>query len=373
MAFIVPLFVKIRSQSLIQLRSDRELVLTYRSKRSSLEISASISEAISAVNIATDARKDEKRPGEILGLVKTLNSADMTKYLPFYVGNVLVGNIETGFALELAAASLNEELEIELPQCSIPGSSVFVSDEQYEDTPGYIRLHSRLLGMDVIERSDAFEKVLMNACKNGAIEGWRSERQPVCARYGGDAVLNVERAAVPYLGVQSYGVHINGFVEKNGSIFVWIARRSLSKPTYAGRFDQFVAGGLPIELSLTENVVKECEEEAGLDSDLVRRCVHCSGVVSYRYDSRKGLSSKTLFTYDAQLPESFTPVNTDGEVEEFMLLPAAEVLERLKENSHEWKPNSALVFIHFCIRRGILNPENEPDFLHIAGNLHTVH
>jgi len=37
-----------------------------------------------------------------------------------------------------------------------------------------------------------------------------------------------------------------------------------------------------------------------------------------------------------------------------------------------WKPNSALVMIHLAIRHGILNPDNEPDYLDIVSLLHTA-
>ncbi|CAL9028385.1 unnamed protein product [Prunus brigantina] len=30
----------------------------------------------------------------------------------------------------------------------------------------------------------------------------------------------------------AYGVHMNGYVEKDGKKFVWIAKRSQQKPTY---------------------------------------------------------------------------------------------------------------------------------------------
>lgn len=37
-----------------------------------------------------------------------------------------------------------------------------------------------------------------------------------------------------------------------------------------------------------------------------------------------------------------------------------------------WKPNSALVMIDLAIRHGILNPDNEPDYLDIVSLLHSA-
>ena len=70
-----------------------------------------------------------------------------------------------------------------------------------------------------------------------------------------------------------------------------MAKRSMSKATYPGLFDQMVAGGQPAGLSFAENVRKECEEEASLPPEVVA-AVRPAGLVSYRYTTRKGLSTK---------------------------------------------------------------------------------
>ena len=44
------------------------------------------------------------------------------------------------------------------------------------------------------------------------------------------------------LGVKQYGVHMNGFVvESDGSMKMWIGRRSLTKQTYPGLLDNTVS------------------------------------------------------------------------------------------------------------------------------------
>jgi len=42
---------------------------------------------------------------------------------------------------------------------------------------------------------------------------------------------------------QAYGVHINGFVETDAGLELWVARRSKDKPTWPGKLDHIVAGG----------------------------------------------------------------------------------------------------------------------------------
>jgi isopentenyldiphosphate isomerase len=57
---------------------------------------------------------------------------------------------------------------------------------------------------------------------------------------------------------------MNGYVEKDGQKFLWIGKRSDVKQTYPGMLDHLVAGGLPYGISCKENIIKECEEEAGI-------------------------------------------------------------------------------------------------------------
>lgn len=57
-------------------------------------------------------------------------------------------------------------------------------------------------------------------------------------------MLLVERAAAPLLGIKAvYGVHMNGYVRKNGSMYLWVATRSASKPTWPSQLDHIAAGG----------------------------------------------------------------------------------------------------------------------------------
>jgi hypothetical protein len=44
----------------------------------------------------------------------------------------------------------------------------------------------------------------------GAIRGWRDELYPLGAAFDAPPSLLVERAAAPYFGMRSYGVHVNG-------------------------------------------------------------------------------------------------------------------------------------------------------------------
>lgn len=76
----------------------------------------------------------------------------------------------------------------------------------------------------------------------------------------------------------------------------------------------------------TQNVVKECGEEASIPLELARRAKP-AGVVTYETLGPRGVGRDVLFVYDLELPEDFVPVPQDGEVEEFALMEIDEVRE----------------------------------------------
>jgi len=91
------------------------------------------------------------------------------------------------------------------------------------------------------------------------------------------------------------GVHVNGYVLRpDGTMALWVARRSSTKPTWPGKLDHIVAGGQPYGLSLVENVVKECQEEAGIPECLAKKAIPV-GVVSYTSLQQAGIKRDVLF------------------------------------------------------------------------------
>ena len=52
----------------------------------------------------------------------------------------------------------------------------------------------------------------------------------------------MERSATCLFGLRQYGVDINGYVvDENGDISVWMQKRSINKPTWPGKLDNFVS------------------------------------------------------------------------------------------------------------------------------------
>jgi isopentenyldiphosphate isomerase len=215
-------------------------------------------------------------------------------------------------------------------------------------------------------RSGAVKSALEALRDSGAIPAWRDEVYPVAPTFGVAPLLQMERAAFPCLGLRAYGVHLNGFVRAGNTIKMWIARRARDKPTFPGMFDNMVAGGLPIDITLRDNIVKECAEEAGIPADLAQQAVF-AGAISYCKEVPEGLKPDVQFVCDLELPSNFEPRPVDGEVEAFYLWPIDKVMD-VVANTTEFKFNCALVIIDFLVRRGFVAP-GDPDYLEIAQSL----
>ena len=192
------------------------------------------------------------------------------------------------------------------------------------------------------------------------------EPYPVTPGARAAAVAVVDRAYAPVFGIRTFGQHLNGYVRREDGLWMWLGRRAFDRVHAPGRLDQLVAGGLPHGLSLRDNLAKECAEEAGMPAALAARA-HAVGALTYNRSSERGFRADVLYCYDLEVPEDFTPVNSDGEVAEFILLPVEKVLE-IVEDTDEFKLNCNLVVIDFLLRHGVLDPDR-PDYLDLLSGL----
>lgn len=225
--------------------------------------------------------------------------------------------------------------------------------------PGCVALATAL--GDFASRSAAMEEVLAVLRDEGEFPGWRGEYYPVMPEWGDEPLMQVERATCPWLGARSWGVHVNGFVHRNGGLHMWVARRARDKPTYPGMLDNMVAGGQPIGIGLMENVIKECAEEADIPPE-VAASARAVGTISYCHLFEDGVKPDQQFCYDLELPADFTPRNTDGEVEGFELWPIERVAETVRE-TFDFKFNCNLVIVDFLIRHGLIDADGEVDYV----------
>jgi 8-oxo-dGTP pyrophosphatase MutT (NUDIX family) len=217
-------------------------------------------------------------------------------------------------------------------------------------------------------RSAALAETARRLHEAGIVHYVTGERFPVLVE--DEPVAALERGAVAVLGVESYGVHVNGVVRRADGPHLWISRRANTR-VYPNQLDNFVAGGLPHDHTIEETLIKECAEEAGLDAALARRATPI-GAISYVMATEAGmggdgLNRHALYCYDLDLPPEFVPRPVDGESAGFSLLPVAEVA-RIVEGGFDFKFNCALVIIDFLIRHGLLGPSH-PDYLALCRGL----
>jgi len=267
---------------------------------------------------------------------------DPARYVPFAIGETVIGRIECGFLAHLRPYP---------GVLTVSDNGVWVNDA--------LGTYDKITG--------AFAEVLGDLKDRGLVSGWRDEPYPVGVAYSEPAYFEMERAAVPLFGVRGYGVHINGYVETADGLHLWVARRSLTKETAPGKLDQIVAGGQPAGMTLASNVVKECAEEANIP-EIIAAKARPVGTVAYTTERPEGLRHDVLFNFDVALPDSFRPENTDGEVESFELWPIERVAQVIEETDR-FKFNAALVNIDFLVRRGLIDADHR-DYSEIVDGLH---
>jgi len=216
------------------------------------------------------------------------------------------------------------------------------------------------------QREKALDSFAQEALRDGITNIFMQEPYPVLEDINSEPICLADRSISTLLGLISFGQLLNGYVKSEDGMKMWIGRRSHSRGYEAGKLDHIVAGGLPYGISLEDNLVKECYEEAGMSRELALKAVPV-GVVSYKHEYDLGGKQDIIYCYDLELPKSFIPQCKDGEVEEFYLLDIKEVANIVK-NSDEFKLNCNLVIIDFLLRHGYLKPE-EKDYIDIARGL----
>jgi 8-oxo-dGTP pyrophosphatase MutT (NUDIX family) len=197
-------------------------------------------------------------------------------------------------------------------------------------------------------RSEAVAPVLRVLRDEGVIAGWRNETYPVAADVGDPPLLMIERAAARAFGIRTRGAHLNGVIGSGTRCRMWIARRATTKPIDPAMLDNLVGGGVALGLSPLDTIVKECGEEAGIPPELAQRA-EPGNTVSLLREVPEGVQWETLYTFDLELPDYFQPVNRDGEVAEFRLLPIRKV-RHLVRDSAAFTVDAALVIVDFLLR-----------------------
>ncbi len=219
---------------------------------------------------------------------------------------------------------------------------------------------------DFAALSAAIDRVVEDLVGEGHIPKWRNEFFAVAPRWGLPPLFKLDRGAVSFFGVRAYGVHLNGYRRDRDGLKLWIGRRAPDKKVSPNRLDNIVAGGIGYGHGLFETLAKEAAEEAAMPAALIAQAVPV-GAISYRMAVENGLRDDVLFVYDLAIPADFTPRNTDGEIVEFTLWRADEIIDRAR-HSDDIKFNVNLVLIDFALRHGVVTPD-DPEYLDLATGL----
>jgi hypothetical protein len=279
----------------------------------------------------------------LLRLFHRYPPANVAPYRRFIVADRHVGWVKPDFAQTLAEFS----------------SVFYLTDRE-------VHLHDKL--DDAEDRSKAVADVLAKLHERGQVPGWRGELYPVNRRFGEPPLLLMERAATPLFGLLTYGINVNGLVRDGDTWKVWIARRAMTKHVDPGMLDLIVGGGHPHGISIADNLLKECAEEACIGPALAERAQPVS-VTTMRIEAAEGLRTGLQFNFDLELPADFQPRNEDGEVEEFQLW-SLEQLEHSLRNADDFMFDAALAKLDLLVRRGVVGPE-DPDYLDLIAHLRT--
>ncbi len=272
--------------------------------------------------------------------IKACNRYSSSNFIPFRIDRVRVGMVRPGFAAHLGRWP-----------------------DIFQVGPDAVDL--LLPGLTMAERSSIVAEVLAELAGSGVISHLHGEQYLATPGTRDQGMLLLDRAAAPYFGIRAFGQHMNGFTWEDGEMKLWLGRRSHDRIHYPGRLDNLVAGGLPAEIGLKENLVKECWEEAGISAETAAKA-RPVGAITYNMDSENGLKPDTLFCYDLELPTAFSPKCVDGEVAGFELVPIRDVMNIVSE-SDEFKLNCNLVLIDLFIRHGYLGPDHNEYYDLITG------
>ena len=256
--------------------------------------------------------------------------------------------------------ALHEATRAERPRVPFVVAGRTVGSVAVDELPGLQGLHPGLrVAADrvVLTAQDpgaALATVNARLRDAGRILAWRDEPFALPDPADGSPLASMERAAARFWGTLTLGAHANGYVADAAGrpVALWIARRSPLKATDPGRLDNLVGGGVPWGQSPLETLVREAWEEAGLQPAELQ-AARAGSVLRLARDIPEGFQQEWLHAFDVELPPGRVPVNEDGEVAGFELLPLADALAAVDEMTVD----AALVTLDFAARHGLVDDD----------------
>lgn len=163
--------------------------------------------------------------------------------------------------------------------------------------------------------SEVLEHLAEGLKGTGCLRGWRNELLDVIGE--GEQLAVIERAAMRPLGLLTRAVHLNAWARDDQ---LWVARRAPDKHTDPGMWDTLVGGLAVAGESLETSLVRESDEEAGLQPAQLAQCTPLRTILRMHRQLPEGYQVEDVLISDVVLDDAVQPVNRDGEVSEFRLL-----------------------------------------------------
>ncbi|HXE19121.1 NUDIX hydrolase [Castellaniella sp. UC4442_H9] len=162
----------------------------------------------------------------------------------------------------------------------------------------------------------------------GCIRAWRDEQVDVVAE--GRCFSRIERGATRPLGLLTQAVHLNAWTPDGR---LWVARRSLSKPTDPGLWDTLSGGLVSAGEELETALLRETYEEAGLPAVALADHAPLRTVVRMHRRLPDGYQVENVLVSDCVLDAGAVPRNLDGEVMEFRCVAAGPLQDLLAQGA----------------------------------------
>ena len=203
-------------------------------------------------------------------------------------------------------------------------------------------------------RSSTLARINRQLLRDGLLRAWRDETYPLLPTSGdGPLLATLERAAARFWGTLTLGAHCNGYIAdaQGRPSHLWIARRALGKAVDPGLLDNLIGGGVPWGQTPAAALLREGWEEAGLRPAQMQGLRPGRRLTVLR-DVPEGLQHEQVHSYDLALPAGLLPVNQDGEVHSFTLMPVAQALAQAAAG--HMTVDATLVTLDFALRHRLL-------------------
>lgn len=221
----------------------------------------------------------------------------------------------------------------------------------FDIAPDAVSLAGDLRSLDA--RSRILAEVIAALAEQGRIPGWRNEIYAIRNAFDAAPLALIERAASRFFGTLTYGVNVNGLVATPAGNGMWIATRSLSKPTHPGMLDTLVGGGIGWGYGVFEAMLKESWEESGVPRRLAESA-QAGGILNILQELPEGTHAEQLYVYDLTLPADFKPENQDGEVSAHRLMTLPQVMDAIRAG--ELTVDASLSALDHLLRAGAVDP-----------------